>query len=458
MPQYIPVQLKEPIHIMNIAVKDKNDTEDSVLSKIFGDFCTKRQEELTKRGVRRITFLVLVRRQFPKFFTYRCRNNYAEDRIYRHLEPAMAFQLELNRMRTYDLEALPTSDQKMHLYLGKAKVAKGQPVTDYRFFIRSIIRHSDLITKEASFEYLQNEGERALLEAMDELEVAFSHPDSKRTDCNHIFLNFVPTVIMDPVKIEESVTNMVMRYGPRLWKLRVLQAELKMTIRQTPNSETSNVRLCLANDSGYSLDLCLYKEVTDPKTGVIKFEAYGPKQGAMHGLPISIPYMTKDYLQQKRFQAQSVGTTYVYDIPDMFRQVLERLWKEHSEQRGSDQVKIPPKLVDTIELVLDGDNLTEQKRLPGENNIGMIAWRMTLYTPEYPVGRQIIVIANDITFLIGSFGPLEDLLFCRASELSRSLQIPRIYIAANSGARIGLAEEIKHLFRVAWEDSEEPDK
>lgn len=62
-----------------------------------------------------------------------------------------------------------------------------------------------------------------LLEAMDELEVAFSHPLAKRTDCNHIFLNFVPTVIMDPSRIEESVTNMVLRYGPRLWKLRVRQ-------------------------------------------------------------------------------------------------------------------------------------------------------------------------------------------------------------------------------------------
>jgi hypothetical protein len=62
------------------------------------------------------------RRQFPKFFTYRRRDNFTEDRIYRHLEPAMAFQLELNRMRTYDLEALPTSNQKMHVYLGKAKV------------------------------------------------------------------------------------------------------------------------------------------------------------------------------------------------------------------------------------------------------------------------------------------------------------------------------------------------
>ena len=57
------------------------------------------------------------------------------------------------------------------------QVKKGQEVTDYRFFLRAIIRHSDLVTKEASFEYLQNEGERMLLEALDELELAFSHPD-----------------------------------------------------------------------------------------------------------------------------------------------------------------------------------------------------------------------------------------------------------------------------------------
>ena len=33
------------------------------------------------------------------------------------------------------------------------------------------IRHSDLITAAASFEYMKNEGERLLLEALDELEV-----------------------------------------------------------------------------------------------------------------------------------------------------------------------------------------------------------------------------------------------------------------------------------------------
>ena len=51
------------------------------------------------------------------------------------------------------------------------------------------------------------------------------------------------------------------------------------------------------------------------------FESYGPKRGPLHGLLVSTPYVTKDHLQLKRFQAQSSGTTYVYDYPEMFRQV-----------------------------------------------------------------------------------------------------------------------------------------
>lgn len=126
-----------------------------------------------------------------------------------------------------------------------------------------------------------------------------------------------------------------MRYGPRLWKLRVLQAEIKLLIRPAPNAETTAIRLCLANDSGYYLDITTYTEVVDPETGIIKFHAYGNKQGPLHGLPISTPYIPKDYLQQKRFQAQSIGTTYVYDFPDMFRQMVDCQWKQYSQERLS---------------------------------------------------------------------------------------------------------------------------
>ena len=114
----------------------------------------------------------------------------------------------------------------------------------------------------------------------------------------------------------------------------------------------------------------------------------------------------------------------------------------------------------SVELVLDADGaLVEQKRLPGENDTGMVAWSLTLFTPEYPTqGRDIILICNDITYMIGSFGLEEDKLFLAALQLARKLGLPRIYVAANSGARIGLAEEIKHLFRVAWVDVVDPEK
>ena len=102
----------------------------------------------------------------------------------------------------------------MHLYLGKGKIySKQHDAIDHRFFARSIIRHSDFVTKEASYDYLQNEAERTLLEAMDELEIAFSHPLASKTDCNHVFMCFVPTVCIDPPRLEESVRKMVLRYG-----------------------------------------------------------------------------------------------------------------------------------------------------------------------------------------------------------------------------------------------------
>ncbi|XP_043827164.1 acetyl-CoA carboxylase 2 isoform X2 [Dromiciops gliroides] len=441
---------EEPIHILNVAVQCSDHLEDEELVPIFRTFVQSKKHVLVEYGLRRITFLIAQEREFPKFFTFRARDEFAEDRIYRHLEPALAFQLELNRMRNFELKAVPCANHKMHLYLGAARVKEGTEVTDHRFFIRAIIRHSDLITKEASFEYLQNEGERLLLEAMDELEVAFNNT-SVRTDCNHIFLNFVPTVIMDPSKIEESVRSMVMRYGSRLWKLRVLQAEVKINIRMTPTGTAIPIRLFLTNESGYYLDISLYKEVTDPRSGNIMFHSFGNKQGAQHGMLINTPYVTKDLLQAKRFQAQSLGTTYIYDFPEMFKQALYKLW-------GSSEKHLKDVLTCT-ELVLDSQGqLVEMNRLPGGNEVGMVAFKMLLKTREYPNGRYIIVIGNDITFRIGSFGQEEDLLFLRVSQLARAEGIPKIYLSANSGARIGLAEEIRHMFHVAWLDPADPCK
>eukprot|EP00095_Tigriopus_kingsejongensis_P004246 maker-scaffold711_size108467-snap-gene-0.33 protein:Tk04246 transcript:maker-scaffold711_size108467-snap-gene-0.33-mRNA-1 annotation:"hypothetical protein DAPPUDRAFT_222043" len=453
---------KEPMNILNIGIKIPKTMSDEKISDLFNVFCKESHDDIQDKKIRRITFIVLRPKEFPKYFTYRARTDFSEDLIYRHLEPALAFQLELNRLKNYDLESIPTSNHKMRLYLGKAKVAGGREVSDYRFFIRSIIRHSDLVTSEASFEYLKNEGERLVLESLDELEVAFTHPMAKKTDGNHIFLNFVPTVNMDPLKIADDVQSQILtRYAPRLMKLKVKFAEIRMAIRQPSQQKSSIFRLCISNDAGYLLNLQLYREVTDPQTGVIKFISFGPEQGPWHGLPVSTPYMTKDFLETKRSKAQALETTFVYDFPDIFKVGLKEVWRSYAK-KSPNPMPIPSdgEMFQCMELILtpDEDKVIERKRYPGENTIAMVAWKMSMKTPEYPESRDIIVIANDITINIGSFGPKEDMLFLRASEMARKLKIPRIYLAANSGARIGLAKEVMSLFRVAWEDPGDPEK
>ena len=81
--------------------------------------------------------------------------------------------------------------------------------------------------------------------------------------------------------------------------------------------------LSICSDSTFVPLICLHcwQEVHNTILQMM-FESYGTKRGALHGVLVSAPYVTKDHLQLKRFQAQSSGTTYVYDYPEMFRQVF----------------------------------------------------------------------------------------------------------------------------------------
>mmetsp|Transcript_96126 Transcript_96126/g.215116 ORF Transcript_96126/g.215116 Transcript_96126/m.215116 type:complete len:642 (-) Transcript_96126:42-1967(-) len=88
----------------------------------------------------------------------------------------------------------------------------------------------------------------------------------------------------------------------------------------------------------------------------------------------------------------------------------------------------------------------------------MIAWLCSMQTPEYPQGRDIVLIANDVTQKAGSFGVDEDTFFQKASEYARVKGLPRIHIACNSGARVGLVEELKPYIKVMWTEAGNPGK
>lgn len=54
--------------------------------------------------------------------------------------------------------------------------------------------------------------------------------------------------------------------------------------------------------------------------------------------------------------------------------MTERHWKEYSKARPSVDIRIPENvLLECVELILDGDNLEEVQRLPGENDVSSLS-------------------------------------------------------------------------------------
>jgi hypothetical protein len=130
-----------------------------------------------------------------------------------------------------------------------------------------------------------------------------------------------------------------------------------MTIRLTPDSERIPFRVFLTYESGYYLDISLYREVTNQATGQTIFHTYTVgKTGPLDGHALHDPYVTKDHLQYKRFTAQSNNTTYVYDFPEMFRQALLLIWKQYLERNKVKEHSIPKDVFIYQELILDPTN------------------------------------------------------------------------------------------------------
>jgi acetyl-CoA carboxylase/biotin carboxylase 1 len=120
---------------------------------------------------------------------------------------------------------------------------------------------------------------------------------------------------------------------------------------------------------------------------------------------------------------------------------------------------MPTNIFEAQELLegADGD-LVPGKREIGTNKVGMVAWLVNMKTPEYPSGRKVVFISNDVTVQSGSFGVPEDDLFFKASKFARMNKIPRVYISCNSGARIGLVEDLKPKFNIKFVDDASPSK
>lgn len=439
--------------VVNVAVRDAEGRSDDEILKDILPLVHQFKDELFARRVRRLTF-VCGRNDgsYPGYYTFRG-PEYIEDDSIRHIEPALAFQLELGRLAKFKIKPVFTENKNIHVY---EAIGKGVD-TDKRYFTRAVIRPGRLRDDIPTAEYLISEADRVINDIFDALEII----GNNNSDLNHMFINFTPVFQLQPEEVEHSLQGFLDRFGPRAWRLRVAQVEIRIICTDPVTGMPYPLRVIITNTSGYVVQVEMYAERKSEK-GDWVFNSIGgtTKIGAMHLLPVSTPYPTKNWLQPKRFKAHLMGTQFVYDFPELFRQAIQNSWAKAVKKHTGLADKQPPvgDCIEYMELVLDDhDNLAEVSREPGTNTCGMVGWLIHARTPEYPKGRKFIVVANDITFNIGSFGPKEDNFFFKCTELARKLGIPRIYLSANSGARLGLANELMPHFNVAWNDANKPE-
>ncbi|KAI1496901.1 acetyl-CoA carboxylase [Biscogniauxia marginata] len=435
-------------NVINVAIRDAESRDDEEILTRLRTLIEASKTELLAHGVRRVTFICGHNDgSYPGYYTFRG-PRYVEDDSIRHSEPALAFQLELGRLSKFKISPVFTENKNIHVYEG---VGKGVE-TDKRYFTRAVIRPGRLRDDIPTAEYLVSEADRVINDIFDALEII----GNNNSDLNHMFLNFTPVFPLKPQEVEESLQGSLDRFGLRGWRLRVSQVEIRIICTDSATGLPYPLRVIITNTSGYIIQVEIYAERKSEK-GEMVFHSIGGtnKIGSMHLMPVSSPYPTKNWLQPKRYKAHLMGTQYVYDFPELFRQAVENSWaKIVKTQPALDSVKpAQGECIEYGELVLDDhDKLTEVSREPGTNTCGMVGWVIKARTPEYPKGRKFVVVANDITYKIGSFGPKEDHFFNKCTELARGLGIPRIYLSANSGARLGIAEELIPHFKVAWND------
>ena len=242
------------------------------------------------------------------------------------------------------------------------------------------------------------------------------------------------------------------------WHPQSVQLRLKAT--ENGKETIKPVRLIASSMSGEWLKVSAYNEYPDKITGVTQeFCSLGTDQMCTFD-----PYGTSNVVQTKRAIARRVGSTYAYDFLGLLEVGLVDQWDTHLKQLAANDITrateaMPTSLFSSDELILDDSGeLIRGSRPIGTNKVGMVAWHTTMKTPEYPEGREVVFIANDVTVQSGSFGVSEDDFYYVASEYARKLKIPRVYIACNAGARIGLVEELKPKFQVKFTDPANPSK
>jgi len=430
-PQYTGTSPKcsaGPINILYVVVLDEkiNNSQESMstLSRKLQGYLEFFRSDLENADIRRVSFVfdklqgdIIEEFTFPSILTYRAQLDYKEDILFRNIMPGYACLLDLNRLSSNFtvklLDSQQTQTAYVHLYKAtpraKALEADKKANPKSRIYVRAV----GFISEFSATNY-----EKMLVDALNALDIAV-HENGFSFD-NHLFLNLVSDyekIILDPVTVEQTAVSILRRHGDRITALGLGEVETKLICSLTSDSAPIALRMVASNPTGYVQVMNTYVEAMDPSSTAPIFKLIGGTKASLsssgdsswEGMKITASYpLTRPFDNQRKAALRASDSLYCYDLPALFEAAVEKQWSSAAEKGGIEggirAASRPSMVMYTSELVvqrknndqkswtmqdyLDGDlTLAQTQRKAGANDVGMVAWLMTLKTVEYPEVR-----------------------------------------------------------------------
>ena len=440
-------ELKNVLHVALGEGLAKGAAEEEALVADMASVLATEKAALEAKGIRLVSLMVPNPPKWPRQYSFTQKDGFAEDAARRNMYPTMFNLLELARLENWSPERLSSISHNSVVLLGSQGVGRAK---QQRIYVRGVTHSQGL----GDF----GNAELTLQKSLDELQLAMLDQRVSPTASSHLFLHALTpfeTSAENVIKtFEDVMPALISKYATRLLNLRVDEIEIRAHAKGEDGTSTQQaVRLMASSMSGQWLKTDGYLEYLDPVTG--ETQSYCTLADKDEGQMCFIePYPVSSTLTNKRSIARRIGTTYAYDFIGLIEKALVSQWQSAIADGAA--TEMPLQLLEVDELLEEGADgeLVRGSRIVGENTVGMVGWHLTLKTPEYPEGRPLVIVANDCTVQSGSFGVDEDNFFDKVSKYARAGGFPRLHIASNSGARIGLAEEVKPYFKIAWNDAD----
>lgn len=146
------------------------------------------------------------------------------------------------------------------------------------------------------------------------------------------------------------------------------------------------------------------------------------------------PYTVLSPLERRIRDEDDRGVTYVYEVPNVHRRILEERWLAAGKSMPPDAFQVREFLPADPDGPYEGIEWVD--RPAGQNKLAAVAWEVTVRFPDEITPRRYILCSGDQTVKNGSADRPEDVLFAVAGDRALAEGIPFYPRYAGSGARM----------------------